>query len=292
VIDALGNNLLQDPRVNGIVVTMRDASKRKALEEGLRVQVNELTELHRIKTDLVSTVSHELRTPLTTLVGHVEMLGDGELGELSPEQLWAVHAIDRNCQRLLSLIEDLLTLAKIENGGLGLAVVPTDVLALLAEVETAGAALSAPRAISLVFDVVGGIPAVLADRSALERALLNLVSNAVKFTPEGGVVTVRVACDDVNAVFSVRDTGIGMSEEDKGRLFTRFFRSPTAMAMAIPGTGLGLAIVKKIVDDHRGSIHVESAPGAGTTVEFTIPLATAVADFPSPALVTPSGRRA
>jgi signal transduction histidine kinase len=102
---------------------------------------------------------------------------------------------------------------------------------------------------------------------------MNLLSNAVKFTPEGGMVRLRASHDRANAVFSVSDTGMGMSAEDKERLFTRFFRSPTAMAMAIPGTGLGLAIVKKIVDDHGGTIQVESVPGAGTTIEFTVPVA-------------------
>jgi len=286
-VEAVGNNLLDDPRVHGIVVTMRDATKRKALEEGLRLQVHELTELDRIKTDLVSTVSHELRTPLTTVLGHVEMLGDGDFGELPPEQRWAVSAIERNCHRLLNLIEDMLTLAKIENGGLGLSVAPTDVRSLMAEVEAAGTTLAAARSVGLRFDVPD-VPDVLADRSALERALMNLVSNAVKFTPAGGRVTVGVARTGTDAVFSVRDTGIGMSSEDKGRLFTRFFRSPTAMSMAIPGTGLGLAIVKRIIDDHHGTIQVESVPGAGTTVEFTIPLAGAEAD--QPALVTAGTR--
>jgi signal transduction histidine kinase len=126
-------------------------------------------------------------------------------------------------------------------------------------------------------ELAGGTPDVLADASALERVLMNLLSNAVKFTPEGGAVHVRAGRDGSDVVFSVSDTGMGMSAEDKERLFTRFFRSPTAMAMAIPGTGLGLAIVKKIVDDHGGSIRVDSVPGTGTTVEFTIPTATAEA---------------
>ena len=286
-IEALGNNLLKDTRVGGVVVTIRDLSKRKALEAALRAQVDELTELDQIKSDLVSTVSHELRTPLTTVAGHVEMLTDGEYGDLSTHQRWAVQAIDRNCQRLLHLIEDMLTLSKIENGELGLAVGPTDVEALLADVSTAGAPLAAAKSIDLRFDVAGGIPAVLADRSALERALLNLVSNAVKFTPEGGAVRVSVGYDDALVTFRVADTGIGMSAEDQERLFTRFFRSPAVMSMAIPGTGLGLAIVKKIIDDHGGTIHVESAPGLGTTVEFTVPLVDAGVVAPMPALAAP-----
>jgi PAS domain S-box-containing protein len=271
-IEALGNNLLQDARVHGIVVTIRDVTKRKALEEGLQLQVNELTELDRIKSDLVSTVSHELRTPLTTLVGHVEMLTDGDFGELSEDQLWAVQAIDRNSQRLLSLIEDMLTLAKIENGGLGLNVAPTDLRDLFAEIEAAATPLAEAKSIDLGLEIGAGLPAVLADRSALERAIMNLLSNAVKFTPAGGRVRLRAVPDRSHVVFSVSDTGMGMSAEDQERLFTRFFRSPTAMSMAIPGTGLGLAIVKKIVDDHGGAIRVESVPGAGTTIEFTIPL--------------------
>jgi signal transduction histidine kinase len=205
------------------------------------------------------------------------MLTDGDFGELSEDQRWAVQAIDRNSQRLLSLIEDMLTLAKIENGGLALDVAPTDVTPLFAEIEAAAAPLARAKSIDLGLEISAGVPAVLADRSALERAIMNLVSNAVKFTPEGGRVRVRASHSRTNAVFCVGDTGMGISAEDRDRLFTRFFRSPTAMSMAIPGTGLGLAIVKKIIDDHGGTIHVESAPGAGTTVEFTIPLAPPVA---------------
>jgi signal transduction histidine kinase len=272
LVEAIGNNLLHDRLVQGIVVTLRDVSKRKALEDGLKRQVQELQQLDQIKTDLVSTVSHELRTPLTAMIGHVELLSQGELGELNLDQVWAVGAIERNSHRLLSLIEDLLTLSKIETGGFGLTMAPTDLRMLVEEISTAMAPAASEHSLEMTFEVGSDVDLMLADRSGLERALTNLLSNAVKFTPAGGKVSLSVARQGQSAVFTVSDTGIGMSAEDKDRLFTRFFRSPAAMSMAIPGTGLGLAIVKKIVDDHRGEIHVDSSPGAGTTVTFTIPL--------------------
>ena len=271
-VEAIGNNLLQDRLVQGIVVTIRDVSKRKALEDGLKRQVQELQQLDQIKSDLVSTVSHELRTPLTAMIGHVELLSQGELGDLTLDQGWAIGAIERNSHRLLRLIEDLLTLSKIETGGLGLTLGPTDIRSLVEEIRTATLPDATEHGVDLSLDVGPDIDLVLADRSGLERAISNLLSNAVKFTPAGGHVRLSVSRDDQSAVFKVSDTGIGMSDEDKDRLFTRFFRAPAAMSMAIPGTGLGLAIVKKIVDDHHGTIEVESAPGAGTTVTFTIPL--------------------
>jgi signal transduction histidine kinase len=160
---------------------------------------------------------------------------------------------------------------------------------LFAEIESAAAPLARAKSIDLAFEISAGVTAVLADRAALERAILNLISNAVTFTPLGGLVRLRASNDRTNAVVSVSDTGMGMSAEDKDRLFTRFFRSPTAMSMAIPGTGLGLAIVKNIIDDHGGTIRVESEPGAGTTVEFTIPLATPAAGA-GPVRVVPSTR--
>ena len=271
-VETVGSNLLDDPDVQGVVVTMRDISRRIALQDGLRRQVEELEKLDQIKGELVSTVSHELRTPLTTLVGHVEMLRTGELGDLSAEQKWAVEVVDRSSQRLLTLIEDLLTLAKIEKGGLGLTLAPTDLGDLTDELRAAVALSASARSINLVFDVDPGVGDVLADRSGLARALLNLLTNAIKFTPEEGLVRLAITSDSSDAVFSVSDTGIGMSPEDQARVFTRFFRSSNATEMAIPGTGLGLSIVKKIVDDHGGTIGVESELGAGTTVIFTIPL--------------------
>ncbi|HET7722257.1 MAG TPA: ATP-binding protein [Acidimicrobiales bacterium] len=270
-VEAVSNNLLDDPRVDGIVVTLRDITDHKAFEEGLKHQVEELRELDRMQHELVSTVSHELRTPLTSILGHTEMLADGDAGPITPEQAHVVSVIDRNSHRLLALIEDLLTMGRVESRGLDLDLGPVDVASLVDGISEAILPTAAARAQTFTIDLDAQVGAIVADGSLLERALLNLLSNAVKFTPEAGGVTLSVRRDGAQITFSVTDTGIGISCEDQKRLFTRFFRSAVATVNAIPGTGLGLSIVKQIIDAHHGSITLDSVPGCGTTVAFTIP---------------------
>ena len=274
-VEVRSNTLLDDPRVGGIVVTIRDITEHKAFREGLEHQVQELRELDRMKSDLVSTVSHELRTPLTSIVGHTEMLTDGDAGPLTPEQAHLVNVIDRNGQRLLALIEDLLTLARVESQGLQLDLGPTDVAALVESVRDSMLPMLSGRSITLTVEVDPDAGLIIADGPMTERALANVLSNAIKFTPKGGTVELSVRRRAGDVLFTVRDTGIGISFEDQKRLFTRFFRSSVATVNAIPGTGLGLSIVKQVVDEHGGVITVDSAPGDGTTVSFTIPIAPA-----------------
>ena len=269
--EVVSNNLLHHAPIDGIVVTIRDASARKALEEGLKRQVAELQELDRMKNDLVSTVSHELRTPLTSIVGHTEMLADGDAGPLTEAQAHVVEIIDRNGHRLLSLIEDLLTLARVESQGLKLDVAPTPVDGLVDAVRTAVAPVVASRAQTLTIDIDPRCGELLADGALVERALSNLVSNAIKFSPDGATICLSAERRPREVRFAVKDEGMGIAPEDQPRLFTRFFRSTTALQKAIPGTGLGLAIVKQIVDEHGGTITVRSAPGRGTVMSFTIP---------------------
>jgi PAS domain S-box-containing protein len=270
-VQAMSNNLLADPRVRGIVVTLRDIRERRAFERGLVRQVKELQELDRMKDDLVSTVSHELRTPLTSILGHTEMLADGVAGPMNAEQAHVVGVIDRNGHRLLALIEDLLTLGRVESQGMQINLAPTALPPLIAAVRDSLRQTASARGQTLLVDIAPGVDEIIADASLLSRALTNLLSNAVKFTPAGGTVRLTVELAGGDALFVVSDTGMGISVEDQRRLFTRFFRSSVATLNAIPGTGLGLSIVKQIVDAHRGQIQVESAVGAGTKVAFTIP---------------------
>ncbi len=238
-----------------------------------RQLVVRLKELDQAKSDFVSSVSHELRTPLTSIMGYAEMLRDGEAGELTGEQDGMLAVVERNTERLLALIEDLLTLSRIESGAFRVTLSPVDVGEVVRRAVPAFAPEVAERRIDLGVDVDADLPRVAGDAFQLERVVLNLVSNAVKFTPECGQVrvAVRAVSDGTGAELVVSDTGIGIPVEEQGRLFTRFYRSSTAKG--IRGTGLGLAIVKGVVENHAGTITVDSQPGRGTTFVVRLPAA-------------------
>ena len=270
-VETVSTDLLENPSVNGIVVTARDITERKALEVGLQRHVQELEELDRIRSEFVTTVSHELRTPLTSIIGNVEMLADGDHGDLSTGQAHGLEVIGRNSERLLILIEDLLTLSHIETSTLDLHREPTLVARLVDDMRSQVGPIAAAKSVALMLNCCPGTDTVVVDREQLDRALLNLLTNAVKFTPAGGTVTLQARREGADLVFTIADTGVGIPEDEQDRLFTRFFRSSVATRMAIPGTGLGLVIVKRIIEEHGGTISIISTPDVGTTVTVTIP---------------------
>jgi PAS domain S-box-containing protein len=266
-----------------VSAAIRDITERKRAESivlGALKRERELTEslreLDRIKSDFVATVSHELRTPLTNIIGTIEMLAEGDYGELNPMQRRTVDVLDRNSHRLLDLIKDLLDLNHIESGGLGLQRSATDLGELFERVESQVVSLAANKRIVLRFDSSGDLGHVVVDSHQVERALLNLVTNAIKFTPDEGTVSVRAERTGDRLRFVVSDTGMGIPENEQPHLFTRFFRSSIATENAIPGTGLGLVIVKHIVEGHGGTISVASKVGEGTTVTVSLPLESAL----------------
>ncbi|WP_067498781.1 ATP-binding protein [Actinoplanes sp. TFC3] len=234
--------------------------------------VARLQELDVAKTDFMSTVSHELRTPLTSIAGYVELLLDSDAGEVAPPQRRMLDVIARNTRRLRELIEDMLTLSKIEAGSFRTARRPVD-LATLANQAIAAITPAAHKGeVNLCPDLAGPLE-LAADPEQLDRVLMNLLSNAVKFTPPGGKVTVRAGRDGDQVELVVADTGMGIPPSEQESLFARFFRATNAIHQAIPGTGLGLAIVRTIVDNHGGRIAVSSQEGAGTTVTVRFPVA-------------------
>jgi len=270
--EATVTNLLANPSVRGIVVTAHDITNRKALEVGLKRQVEELEELDRIRSEFVASVSHELRTPLTNIIGEIELLVDGDRGELSSCQAHGVDAINRNSERLLLLVDDLLMLSRIESGEVRLHLEPTPVKRLVDDVRSQVQPAAEAKAIALTLECGTDAGRMMADREQLDKALANLVSNAVKFTPESGSVSFTARRIGHDMEFVISDNGVGIPVDEQVRLFTRFFRSSASTRLATQGAGLGLVIVKQIVEAHGGNIGVVSAPGQGTTVTVHIPV--------------------
>jgi two-component system, NtrC family, sensor histidine kinase KinB len=226
--------------------------------------------LDRLKSDWVATVSHELKTPLTSVRLAVHVLLEERIGPLEPKQVEFLVEVRENTERLLKLIERLLSLAKLEDGREELDLRPTDPDSLLRTAASDAAARAEDKRIEIAVEEVPGLPAVNVDVSRLGRALGNLLDNALAYTESGGRVTLSAARVDGDRVrLSVSDTGIGIPVEHLPHVFERFFRVPGRDRT--PGTGLGLAIVREIVTAHRGEIACESESGRGTTFHITLP---------------------
>ncbi|GAB2882158.1 ATP-binding protein [Nocardioides pacificus] len=267
----------------GYVVTSEDVTERmarqQALEEALaaqRLAMARLRELDRIKDGFVANVSHELRTPITNIVGYLELLEDGAFGELGKGQAKAMARVSQNSTRLLELIEDLLLLVRAqEDLGEHLHEM-VDARDVVASARAKLARALEGRELNIEVRLTDEPLVVRGDREKLERVMLNLASNAVKFTPDGGRIKIR-AEQLVDAVeLSVSDTGLGIPPDEQGLLFTRFFRSSIAEEHAIQGSGLGLSIAATIVELHGGTIEVTSAPGEGSTFRVVLPQASPV----------------
>ncbi|MFJ6299909.1 sensor histidine kinase [Pseudarthrobacter oxydans] len=222
------------------------------------------------KDEFLASVSHELRTPLTSILGYLDLALDEEGLDPGVEQCLTV--AKRNARRLLTLVGDLLTIA---SGSLTISPRPADLNDVAATSISAAQPHAAAAGITLELESTGPATGRF-DPDRLGQALDNLVSNAIKYTPEGGTVTVRVSAAGQDLRCEVTDTGIGMTEDELAQAFTRFFRAANAHSSAIPGAGLGLAITRSIVENHRGTISLSSNRGKGTTAVLTLPDADAL----------------
>ena len=247
-------------------------AEAEAIQRLLAEQNERLRELDRMKDEFVSLVSHELRTPLTSIRGYVELLLE-EGAELTAEQQRFLGVVDRNSGRLLDLVGDLLFLAQVDAGKVAVELEEVDLAQVVREAVEAFRPVAETRKIELSTEIEH-VPPLLADPARLAQVLDNLVSNGLKFTPEGGHVKVGMAAIDGTVVLEVEDTGLGIPAAEQHRLFERFFRSSRATENAIPGTGLGLTITKAIVERHGGRILLDSAEDKGTTVRVELPIDT------------------
>ncbi|MBN2327144.1 MAG: PAS domain-containing protein [Candidatus Omnitrophica bacterium] len=230
----------------------------------------EQAELDRLKSDLISIVSHELRSPLTSIKGYIDLMLSGELGDIPEEILGYLAIVSTNTNRLASLIDDMLDLSRIETGKLNMSFGKVEIKYLCDFVYLTMKPQADQKKIEFHVETKEGLLAS-GDQDRLQQALTNLVSNAIKYTPEGGKTSIRAEKRDEWIVIDVIDTGMGISAENQKKLFQRFFRVKNKATRNIGGTGLGLCITKSIIEAHDGHLSIQSEEGKGSSFTIELP---------------------
>ena len=286
----------RDRRLQGVFASARDMTELKAIEQALTQKNAELEDASRMKSEFLANMSHELRTPLNAIIGFSEVLGDGLLGDMTEKQRRFIGDIFKSGKHLLSLINDILDLSKVEAGKMLLDLDTVEIAPLLSNSLSIVKGQAAVRHVRLDMRVAEELGTLTADARKVKQIVYNLLSNAVKFTADGGDVILRadrVSRDDVGVLtsdwagrtfplaasdfseflrLSVTDNGIGMSPEGLEQLFKPFSQVDSGLARQFEGTGLGLAMVKLLVDLHGGVVAVESAVGKGSCFTVWIPM--------------------
>jgi PAS domain S-box-containing protein len=242
----------------------------KLEEENRRVQ-----DANRLKSEFLANMSHELRTPLNAIIGFAELMHDGKLGPVSPLHEECLDDILTSSRHLLQLINDVLDLSKVEAGKMDFRPESVDVSKVVGEVRDILRGLAARKRIEIAAEVDPGLGTVVVDPGKLKQVLYNYLSNALKFTPDGGRVAIRASGEDADQFrLEVEDSGIGIRAEDVSRLFVEFQQLDASVAKAYPGTGLGLALTKRIVEAQGGQVGVRSTPGKGSLFFAVLPRVT------------------
>ena len=231
--------------------------------------VTEEKRVETIKKDFVANVSHELRTPLASIKGYSETLLDGGMEDQKTLREF-LRVIDRHATRMARLIDDLLILSRLESHQMTIVSAPVDIRDLVLTTAKGFEKQAGDKGIRMAYGVPEGLPKVLGDRDRLEQVVVNLLDNAIKYTPSGGTVSVGARKSGDWVRVEIRDTGIGIPADDIPRIFERFYRVDKARSRELGGTGLGLAIVKHIIQGHNGKLQVESTPGKGSVFSFSI----------------------
>jgi len=236
-------------------------------------------ESERLKSQFVSMVSHELRTPLTSVKGYIDLLLDGESGELSAGQQELLHVVQRNTDRLLVLVSDLLEAARLEAGRLDVRTASVDLVPVVNSVVAEMQVQTRERQQQVVVELPSLRPVVIGDPDRLHQILMNLVSNASKYSPIGTTIRITAQRRGDEVAVSVSDQGMGLSADDLHRVFDRFFRAKQPAMLNTTGTGLGLYITRSLVELQGGSMSVDSELGVGSTFTFTVPTARTSVDL-------------
>jgi len=240
----------------------------------------ELKKIDAMKSEFVSVASHELRTPLAAIKNSIQLILSGKTGEINPNQTKFLTMADRNITRLTNILNDLLNLSKIESGKIELKFEDVSLKSLIELTVSSLRPQADVKTIKIISDIPEGLPSVNGDKEKIEQILINLIGNAIKFTPEAGsiYVTATPLSDERKGgvghkiAISVKDTGVGIPEEHLNSIFDKFFQVEGSLHRSASGTGLGLAITKGLVEAHQGKIWAESEVGKGSAFTFTLPI--------------------
>jgi signal transduction histidine kinase len=251
--------------------TLKQRVEERTVE--LQKALAKLTELNQLKANLISNVSHELRTPLAHLKGYLELIGDGSLGELNEKQLQGFDVMRRASIRLGNLIEDLIEFSTASREGLSLRLAPFEISPIVKEIYSEAREKARQRQIDMTLKISDNLPEVYADSDRIRWVLIQLLDNAIKFTPEKGEVSLTIMPFDKLVLFNIHDTGIGIPQDRIGELFEPFHQLDGSPTRSFGGTGIGLALVKLILDSHGVELKITSAPGEGSQFGFVLPIA-------------------
>ncbi|MFH1236181.1 MAG: HAMP domain-containing sensor histidine kinase [Parcubacteria group bacterium] len=232
-----------------------------------------LKEIDQMKTEFISVASHQMRTPLSAIKWVIKMMLDGDMGPLTAEQRDLLSKGYQSNERMITLINDLLDVSRIDEGRFQYMFSRHDLVEIAQRVIDETHANIKARGVHFHFKPPENpLPKASIDEQKMHLVIQNLIDNAIKYTPKGGDVTVDVSQDEDKIRFSVKDTGAGIPERQQDRIFSKFFRADNVIRMQTEGSGLGLFIVKSIVEGHKGEIHFESREGVGSTFSFTLPV--------------------
>jgi len=271
-VETGGQPILKDGKIVGVQIITRDITERKNTEEKIRRQNIQLKKLDHIKTDFLNTTSHELRTPLAAIKGYIQMLLKQILGEINEEQKKALEVILRNTNRLDRLIQDILDISRLESNTMKFILENIDVEKMLKEVVETMQISADLKRIKIDINIQKGISDLMVDQERIKQVLMNLVDNAIKFSPVNSIINVSAKMNRNHILFEIQDYGKGIPKNKQKKIFEKFYQVDSGEDRKFGGTGLGLTISQKIVNAHGGKIWVDSTLGKGSTFKFSLPI--------------------